>query len=92
MPPTPFHNSSEGSSHVPLGKGWIGDPRRQEGSWEERAGHEIVGGDEGGEEGAVDGVVGRPRVGEERQLPHNVIKIVPIQNTISYFVFLHSLN
>ena len=77
---------------MPLGMGWIGDPRRQEGSWEERAGHEIVGGDEGGEEGAVDGVVGRPRVGEERQLPHNVIKIVPIQNTISYFVFLHSLN
>ena len=31
-------------------------------------------------------------MGEERQLPHNVIKIVPIQNTISYFVFLHSLN
>ena len=29
------------------------------------------------EEGAVDGVVGGPRVGKERQLPHNVLKIVP---------------
>ena len=77
---------------MPLGKGWIGDPRRQGGSREERAGNEVVGGDEEGEEGAVDGVVSGPRVGEERQLPHNVIKIVPIQNTISYFVFLHSLN
>ena len=38
----------EGSSHVPLGKGWIGDPRRQGGSWEEGAGHEDG---EGAEEG-----------------------------------------
>ena len=58
----------EGSSHVPLGKGLIGDPRRQGGSWEERAGHEVIRGDEEGEEGVVDGVVGGPRVGKERQL------------------------
>ena len=53
---------------MPLGKGWIGDPRRQGGSWEERAGHEVIRGDEEGEEGVVDGVVGGPRVGKERQL------------------------
>ena len=53
---------------MPLGMGWIGDPRRQGGSLEEGAGHEIVGGDEEGEEGVVDGVVGGPRVGKERQL------------------------
>ena len=70
---------------MPLGKGWIGEPRRQGGSWEEGVGHEIVGGDEEGEEGAVG-------VGEERQLPHDIIKIVPVKNTNSYFVFLHSLN
>ena len=77
MPPTPFHNSSEGSSHVPLGKGWFGDPRRQRGCWEEGAGHEDGGGAEEGEESAMDGVVGGPRVGKERQLPHDVLKIVP---------------
>ena len=34
------------------------------------------GGDEEGGEGVV-GVVGGPRVGKERQLPHDVLKIVP---------------
>ena len=82
MPPTPFHNSSEGSSHVPLGKGWIGDPCRQGGSWEERAGHEVIGGDEEEEEGAVDGVVGGPRVGKERQLSHDRVKIDLLYFTI----------
>ena len=33
------------------------------------------GGDEEGEEGAVDGVIGGPRVGKERQLSHNGMKI-----------------
>ena len=87
IPPNPFHNSSQGSSHVPLGKGWFGDPRRQRGCWEEGAGHEDGGGAEEGEESAMDGVVGGPRVGKERQLPHNVLKIVPIKYMISYFVF-----
>ena len=40
-----------------------------------------------GEESAMDGVVGGPRVGKERQLPYNVLKIVPIKYMISYFVF-----
>ena len=43
----------------------------------EGAGYEDGGGVEEGEEGAMDGVVGGPRVGKERQLPHNVLKIVP---------------
>ena len=30
---------------------------------------------------------GQGRVGKERQLPHNVLKIVPIKYMISYFVF-----
>ena len=76
IPPPPIHNSSEGSCHVPLGKGWIGDPGRQRGCWGKGAGHEIVGGDEEGEEGAVDGVVGGPRVGKERLLSHDRVKIV----------------
>ena len=76
IPPPPIHYSSEGSCHVPLGKGWIGDPGRQGGCWEEGAGHEIVGGDEEGEESAVDGVVGGPRVGKERLLSHDRIKSV----------------
>ena len=65
---------------MPLGKGWIGDPRRQGGSPEERAGHEVVGGDEEGEEGAVDGVVGGPRMGKEGPLSYNRVKI-----DLSYF-------
>ena len=68
---------------MPLGKGWIGDPRRQGGSWEEGAGHEDGGGAEKGEESTMDGVDGGPRVGKERQLPHDVINIVPIKYMIS---------
>ena len=49
MPPTPFHNSSEGSSHVPLGKVSI----------------IAILLDEEGEEGTVDGAVGGSRVGKE---------------------------
>ena len=64
IPPPPLDNSSKGSSHVPLGKGWIGDPRRQGGSWEEGAGHEDGGGAEEGEESAMDGVVGGSRVAQ----------------------------
>ena len=60
---------------MPLGKGWIGDPRRQGGSREERAGNEVVGGDEEGEEGAVDGVAGGPWVGKERLLSYDCVKI-----------------
>ena len=82
IPPPPIHYSSEGSCHVPLGKGWIGDPGRQGGSWEERAGHEVNGGDEEGEEGAVDGVVGGPRLGKERQLSHDRVKIESLYFTI----------
>ena len=65
---------------MPLGKGWIGDPGRQGGSWEKGAGYEIVGGDEEGEEGAVDGVVGGPRMGKEGPLSYNRVKI-----DLSYF-------
>ena len=63
--------------------GWIGDPRRQGGSWEEGAGHEDGRGAEKGEESTMDGVDGGPRVGKERQLPHDVINIVPIKYMIS---------
>ena len=38
-------------------------------------GHEIIGGAEEQEEGTVDGVVGGSRVGKERLLPHNRMKI-----------------
>ena len=44
----------------------------------EGAGYEDGGGAEEGEESAIDGVVGGPRVGKERQLPPDVLKIVPI--------------
>ena len=71
----------------PLGKGWIGNPRRQGVSWEEGASHEDGGGAEEGEESAMDGVVGGPRVGKERQLPHNVLKIVP--STCILFFYIH---
>ena len=43
----------------------------------EGAGYEDGGGVEEGEESAMDGVVGGPRGGKERQLPHDVLKIVP---------------
>ena len=67
---------------MPLGKSWIDDPCRQGGSWEERAGHEVIGGDEEGEEGAVDGVIGGPRGGKERQLSHDRVKIDLLYFTI----------
>ena len=67
---------------MPLGKGWIGDPGRQGGCWEEGAGHEIVGGDEEGEESAVDGVVGGPRMGKEGLLSYDRVKIDLLYFTI----------
>ena len=61
----------------------------QRGCWEEGAGHEDGGGAEEGEEGAMDGVVGGPRVGKERQLPHNVLKIVPSTWFRILFFYIH---
>ena len=59
-------------------------------SWEEGGGDEAGGGDEEGEEGAVDGILGRARVGKERQLPHSSVIFIRCGHDIYSFVQLFS--
>ena len=53
-----------------FGKGGLDHPGCQGSCGEEGGRHEAGGGDEEGEEGAVDGILGRARLGKERQLPY----------------------
>ena len=59
----------KGAGHVPAGQGELVYPRRQGRCGVPPGGDEAGGAAEEGEEGAVDGVIGGPRVGKERQLP-----------------------
>ena len=72
-----------------LGKGGLDHPGGQGSCGEEGGRDEAGGGDEEGEEGAVDGILGRARVGKERQLPHNVLKIVPSPRFRILFFYIH---
>ena len=54
-----------------LGKGGSDHPCSEGGSWEEGGGDEAGGGDEEGEEGSVDGVFVRVRLGKKGQLPYS---------------------
>ena len=60
------------SGHVHLGQGGPDHPSHKRGGQEEAGGNEDRGADEGGEEGAVDGLSSWPWLGEKRQMPWSV--------------------
>ena len=67
------NHGSQGASHVPLGQGGVDHPCSEGGSRKEGGGHEAGGGDEEGEEGPVDGVLVRARLGKRGQLSHTFV-------------------
>ena len=67
---TDFNDGGEGAGNVSFGKGGLDHPGCQGSCGEEGGRHEAGGGDEEGEEGSVDGILGRARLGKERQLPY----------------------
>ena len=72
VPTTFVNHGSQGTGLVSLGKSRIDHSRCEGGCWEEGGRHEAGGGDEEGEEGAVDGIFVGAWLGKERQLPYSL--------------------
>ena len=70
VPSIDLDNEREGAGHVPLGQGEPDHPRRQGRRGPPASGDEAGRAAEEGEEGAVDGLPVRARLGQERELPH----------------------
>ena len=62
----------EGTGYVHLGQGGPDQPSIKGGGKEKAGDEEDGGADEGGEEGAVDGLSAWPWLGEKRQIPWGV--------------------
>ena len=70
---TDVNHGGEGAGFVSLGKGGLDHPGCEGGSRKEGGRHEAGGGDEEGEEGSVDGILGWARLGKRGQLSQTCV-------------------